>query len=94
MLQSPRNLAQHTGDRLQEGVQLEKGRDEMPEYFDTLPEYVEFCVDYRSKLAQVIKLTASWLPQQARSALCPFPHPFVLLFCPTSCSRSDAAAVL
>ena len=36
----------------------------MPEFFDTFIEYVEFCVDYRAKLAQVVKLTAVWLPQQ------------------------------
>lgn len=36
----------------------------MPDFFDTFIEYVEFCVDYRAKLAQVVKLTAVWLPQQ------------------------------
>jgi hypothetical protein len=36
----------------------------VPDFFDTFIEYVEFCVDYRAKLAQVVKLTAVWLPQQ------------------------------
>lgn len=41
-----------------------EGRDTVPDCFDTFSEYVEFCVDYRAKLAQVVKLTAVWLPQQ------------------------------
>jgi hypothetical protein len=41
-----------------------EGRDAVPDCFDTFSEYVEFCVDYRAKLAQVVKLTAVWLPQQ------------------------------
>ena len=54
----------HVGDRLRTGIQLTEGRDAVPEFFDTFIEYVEFCVDYRAKLAQVVKLTAVWLPQQ------------------------------
>lgn len=52
------------GDRLRTGIQLMEGRDSVPDFFDTFTEYVEFCVDYRAKLAHVVKLTATWLPQQ------------------------------
>lgn len=54
------------GDRLRTGIQLVEGRDEVPDCFDTFAEYVEFCVDYRAKLAQIVKQTATWLPQQVR----------------------------
>lgn len=54
------------GDRLRTGAALVEGRDAVPGCFDTFAEYVEFCVDYRAKLAQIVKQTATWLPQQAR----------------------------
>lgn len=54
------------GDRLRTGIQLTERRDPVPDFFDTFTEYVEFCVDYRAKLAQIVKLTATWLPQQVR----------------------------
>lgn len=54
----------YAGERLRIGVQLMEGRDEVPDFFDTFTEYVEFCVDYRAKLAQIVKMTATWLPQQ------------------------------
>ena len=60
----------HAGDRLRTGVQLLEGRDPVPDFFDTFSEYVEFCVDYRAKLAQVVKLTAIWLPQQVTGFTC------------------------
>lgn len=56
------------GERLRIGVQLMEGRDEVPDFFDTFTEYVEFCVDYRAKLAQIVKMTATWLPQQVLGA--------------------------
>ena len=53
-------------DRLRTGVHLQEGRDEPPDFFDTFSEYVDFCVDYRSQLSKIVKLTATWLPQQVR----------------------------
>ena len=35
-------------------------------YFDSFAEYKEFCVQYRSKLSQIVRATAGWLPEQAR----------------------------
>lgn len=53
------------------GVHLDQEADQVLPYFDTFAEQVDFCVDYRGKLAQVVKATAHWLPLQATS---PRPH--------------------
>jgi hypothetical protein len=52
------------GDRLRTGVHLNEDTDELPDEFDTFAEQVDFCVDYRSKLAQIVKAIALWMPLQ------------------------------
>jgi len=73
----PRNI-DRAGDRLRTGIQLVEGRDEVPDCFDTFAEYVEFCVEYRAKLAQIVKQTATWLPQQVRCLKPILAQPFVI----------------
>ena len=41
-----------------------EGQDEEPPYLDSFAEYKEFCVQYRSRLAQIVRSTAAWLPEQ------------------------------
>lgn len=41
-----------------------EGQDEEPPYFDSFAEYKEFCVQYRARLAQIVRSTAGWLPEQ------------------------------
>ncbi len=66
----------------------------MPPYFDSFAEYKEFCVQYRSKLSQIVRATAGWLPEQARAGhrrqpcalICCSPHSAlsrVSLCCPS-----------
>ena len=58
------------GEQLQRGANLAEGVDAVPPYFDTFAEYKEFCVQYRSKLSQIVRATAGWLPEQARDLGC------------------------
>ena len=55
------------GEQLRRGANLVDGVDDVPPYFDTFAEYKEFCVQYRSKLSHIVRGTAGWLPEQARS---------------------------
>ena len=54
------------GEQLRRGANLTEGVDEEPPYFDSFAEYKEFCVQYRAKLAQIVRCTAGWLPEQVR----------------------------
>lgn len=56
----------HAGEQLRRGTNLVEGVDEEPPYFDSFVDYKEFCVQYRSKLAQIVRCTAGWLPEQVR----------------------------
>ena len=57
----------YTGEQLRRGANLVDGVDDVPPYFDSFAEYKEFCVQYRSKLSQIVRATAGWLPEQART---------------------------
>ena len=52
------------GEQLRRGANLVEGQDEEPPYFDSFAEYKEFCVQYRARLAQIVRSTAGWLPEQ------------------------------
>ena len=59
-----------SGEQLRRGANLAEGVDAVPPYFDSFAEYKEFCVQYRSKLSQIVRATAGWLPEQARALVC------------------------
>ena len=62
------------GEKLRCGAHLAEGRDDEPPYFDSFAEFKEFCVQYRSRLAHIVRLTAGWLPEQVPPPLCSGGH--------------------
>lgn len=41
---------------------------DLPPFFDTFDDYREFCLDYRSSLGKIARLTACLLPEPALAA--------------------------
>jgi hypothetical protein len=52
------------GAQLQKGLHMVEGREDVPPFFDTFEEFNEFCIQHRSRLASIVKLTAGLLPEQ------------------------------
>lgn len=58
----------HTGEQLRKGVHLVESDTNLPPFFDTFDDYREFCLEYRSSLGKIARLTACLLPEPALAA--------------------------
>ncbi len=58
----------HAGEQLRKGVHLVESDTDLPPFFDTFDDYREFCLEYRSSLGKIARLTACLLPEPALAA--------------------------
>ncbi|BDA43725.1 Exportin-5 [Coccomyxa sp. Obi] len=56
------------GEQLRKGVHLVESDTDLPPFFDTFDDYREFCLEYRSSLGKIARLTACLLPEPALAA--------------------------